>query len=116
MKVNFTSPPRKFTVGNDQSIEISDMGSIELNAQEQVTFIAADKEYDVTAKEWGFYATPSVNGRLKRFGWKTALVRNQRNQHFIMLVDPDKRDLFDKYCVDEEQTVVEWLDERPEKS
>jgi hypothetical protein len=33
------------------------------------------KEYDVAKKDWGFYATPSMNGRLKKFGFKTAIVK-----------------------------------------
>lgn len=115
METNFKDIPRKFRVGHNKSVEISDMGSIHLGANEQVTFInESNKEYDVAAKDWGFYATPSANGRLKRFGFKTALVKNKKNQIYVMIVDVNKRDAFDKYCASEEQTVIEWLDERPE--
>ena len=55
----------------------SDCGRIALAPDEQVTFTTeAGGEYDVTRKSWGFYATPSINGRLKTFGLRAALVRN----------------------------------------
>ena len=73
----------------------------------------AGRRMDVAAKDFGFYATPSVNGRLKNEGFKTALVRNGRGQVYVMVVDSDRMDLFDAYCSREAQTVLEWLDERP---
>ena len=42
MKFSKKNPPRKFKVGLDKSIEISDCGSINLNENEQVTFVTAN--------------------------------------------------------------------------
>ena len=70
----------------------------------------------ILCKDWGFYSTPSINGRLKNEGFKTALVENQNGQIYVMSVDKDKLDLFEKYCKDENQTVLEWLDERKLKN
>ena len=73
------------------------------------------KEYDIVAKDWGFYATPSINGRLLDEGFKTALVKNSFNKFYIMLVDPNKMEVFDKYLETDNQELVEWLDERIDK-
>ena len=35
-----------------------------------------------------------------------------KGQIYVMSVDKDKLDLFEKYCKEENQTVLEWLDER----
>ena len=113
MKFSKKNPPRKFKVGLDKSIEISDCGSINLNENEQVTFVTANgKEHDFAAKSWGFYATPSLNGRLKSFGLKTALVKNSIDQLYVMVVDPVFIDDFYNYLDLEKQVLVEWLDER----
>jgi hypothetical protein len=106
-------PPRLFAVGADQSIEISDHGDIFLEPDGQVTFVTASgSRHDFAAKDWGFYATPSVNGRLANEGFKTALVQNEAGLLFIMVVELEKQHLFERYCVVENQNVLEWLDER----
>ncbi|MCH8331533.1 MAG: hypothetical protein IH946_09175 [Bacteroidetes bacterium] len=113
MKFNQKDPPRKFTVNKNVVVDIYDHGTIDLEANEQVTFITKNgAEYDVARKSWGFYATPSVNGRLKDFGFKTALVRNDQNRYYVMLVEDGKLDDFVRYITDDKQEVVEWLDER----
>ncbi|HLN09267.1 MAG TPA: hypothetical protein VK281_09945, partial [Xanthobacteraceae bacterium] len=62
-------PPRVFTVGNSGPIEMRDCGMVALDADEQLTFVTErGAEYDVARKDWGFYATPSLNGRLMQFG------------------------------------------------
>jgi hypothetical protein len=113
LKINEKKPVRKYRVGLEKQIEISDCGSVGLESNEQVTFVTQDgKEYDVAAKSWGFYATPSVNGRLKAQGFKTALVRNSQGKIYVMLVDPTKMKDFEAYLAEEKQIVEEWLDER----
>lgn len=70
------------------------------------------KECDVTAKEWGFYLTPSINVRLKEKGFKVGLIMNNQGKLFINAVEVDKMTLFEKYLVEnEDSTVVRWLDE-----
>lgn len=113
MKFERIDPPRTFKVGLDRSVEISDCGRVYLGPDEQVTFVSpSGKEYDFAAKSWGFYVTPSVNGRLKRQGFKTALVKNSFAQYYVMVVDPACMDEFNDYLSVEKQVVVEWLDEK----
>lgn len=113
MKLNLTSTPRTFTV-ND--IKINDYGKIVLGPDEMISFITASgKEFDFTAKDWGFYATPSINGRLQKQGFKTALVENPQGRIYLMVVELDKVELFEEYCRKEGQSVREWLDEYPGK-
>ena len=113
MKVEIKEPPRIYIVGQDKSIAISDCGKIYLENDEQITFVTSSgKEHDFAAKSWGFYATPSVNGRLVNQGFKTALVKNVKNQFYIMVVDPEQMQEFEAYLIAENNYVVEWLDER----
>lgn len=104
-------PPRKFLVGNN--ITLNDTGSVILESDEQITFKTEDgKEFDVCRKEWGFYATPSLNGRLKSFGFKSALVKNtMTNMIYVMLVEVEKLDEFFNYASGENLEILDWLDE-----
>lgn len=110
MKLEIKDTPRKFSVGD---IEIKDFGKINLNENEMLSFkTTSNKEYDFTAKEWGFYASPSLNSRLKKEGFKTALVVNETNQLYIMVVENDKIDIFKKYLKDnQDNRLICWLDE-----
>ena len=111
MKLIQNKPPRVFVVGKNKNISISDCGSINLEHNEQVTFLTDDgKEYDVVSKEWGFYATPSINKRLAAQGFKTALVKNYEGVYFIMLVEKEKVSVFKKYLAEEKNFLIQWLD------
>jgi len=113
MKIQKNAPPRVFQVGANEDIIISDCGKIYLESNEQVTFVtAAGKEHDVVRKSWGYYATSSVNGRLVDQGFKTALVKNQFDKYYIMLVEIGCVSGFEAYLSAEKSEVVEWLDER----
>lgn len=112
MKILLKDPPRQFTVGERGDIAISDVGDIHLAPNEQVTFVTeSGRRHDFACKEWGFYATPSVNGRLRNEGLRTALVRNQKGLVYVMVIASEKRAAFDDYCEREKQTVLQWLDE-----
>ena len=112
MKFNKVNPPREFKVGLENQIIIKDCGTIQLKPNEQITFLTGDgKEYDVARKDWGFYSTPSMNGRLKKFGFKTALVKNSFGMYYVMVVENKKLDDFQTYLDKEKNEVVEWLDE-----
>lgn len=112
MRLAEKNPPRVFEPA--PGIAIRDCGDVELRPDEQVTIVTeSGKRMDVAAKDFGFYATPSVNGRLKNEGFKTALVRNARGQVYVMVVDRERMADFERYCGAERQTVLEWLDERP---
>src|SRR5438105_15753607 len=77
VKQAINDPPRAFQVGRTEKIWIRDCAHISLEPDEQVTFLTGEgAEYDVARKDWGFYATPSLNSRLARFGLRGVLVRN----------------------------------------
>jgi hypothetical protein len=108
------TPPRLFRTGQGEAITIADCGEMRLAADEQVTFVTEDgRRHDFAAKDWGFYATPSVNGRLRDEGFKTALVRNRQGRRYVMVVNRTRMAAFEAYCRAESQQVEEWLDERP---
>ncbi len=113
MRFERTEPVRVFKVGQHRQIDISDCGRVYLEPDEQVTFVTpAGKEHDFVAKNWGFYATPSINGRLADQGFKTALVKNSFGKYYIMVVDLDKMADFNAYLEIERHEIAEWLDER----
>jgi hypothetical protein len=106
-------PPRKFEVsGAGVRLQLSDCGRVALSTDEQVTFTTeAGGEFDVTRKSWGFYATPSTNGRLKSFGLRAALVRNVAGRLFVVLVEQGKESEFLAYVEADRQTLLTWLDD-----
>ena len=62
MRLKIKKKPRKFTVGINKKIKISDLGKINLKPDEQISFITESlSAHDVTRKNWGFYATQSIN-------------------------------------------------------
>lgn len=112
MDHNFKKKPRVYTVGKNKNISISDLGKIHLKSDEQLTFITENKnEYDFCRKEWGFYATPSINSRLKNENFLTALVSNENNRIYIMVVEKSKMKKFRAYLKSENQTIVAWFGE-----
>jgi len=116
MKTRVHDEPRTFTVGLSAQVELRDCAHIELQPNEQVTFVTAlgsegGVELDVVRKGWGFYATPSLNSRLVRKGLRAALVRNRLGHFFIVLIEAGKEAQFDEYAANEELTHVAWMDE-----
>ena len=112
MNIRKIEPPREFEVGfQEHRVVLRDCGRVDLSPDEQVTFTTqAGGEYDVVRKDWGFYATPSMNGRLPRYGLRAVLVKNRVNQLFLLLVEKGKEGLFEKYMTLEQLSVVSWLD------
>jgi len=105
-------PPRAFSVGNAAKFELHDCGSVHLAPDEQVTFTTdTGAEYDVARKDWGFYATPSLNARLEQFGLRGVLIRNTvTGRYFLLLVERGREASFNTYLVQENCVVVCWLD------
>lgn len=111
MKFNKNKKKRTFLTGVRNKEKIIDVGKIFLEKNEMITFETKNKSrHDVTKKDWGFYATQSINSRLKK-KFKTALVSNLQNRIYIMMVEKIKMNLFKKYCKLEKQKVLIWLDE-----
>ena len=111
MRFKAKIPPREFEVGYDKKGIIKDCGSMQLLPDEQITFVTeTGNEYDVTRKVWGFYAAPSLNGRLAEFHLRGVLVKNRADRFFLMLVEKGKEDLFRKYVAEERLTIVCWMD------
>ncbi|MFQ5633044.1 MAG: hypothetical protein ACE5I1_30115 [bacterium] len=111
MKFTPIEPPREFEVGLDKKSRLKDCARIELQPDEQVTFLTeTGAEYDVVRKSWGFYATPSLNGRLQQFGLRAVLVKNAISRYFVFLVEKGKEAEFQNYLEIERNEVVSWLD------
>ena len=112
MKFIPENPPRIFHVGRNEDIEINDCGKISLAPNEMVTFIdGTGNEYDVCRKEWGYYATPSINQRLANNGFRTALVKNLIGNTYIMLVNREGEEIFLQYLSEEGSVIICWLDD-----
>lgn len=106
------NPPRVFRVGKDQHIALKDCAHIRLETDEQVTFVTPQGgEYDVVKKKWGFYATPSLNGRLVQFGLKAALTKSAHEKYYVMLVNQGAEEEFLNYLTAEQMTLVTWMHE-----
>ena len=105
-------PPRHFPVGNAVKFDMKDCGELMLGADEQVTFkTERGGEYDIARKDWGFYATPSLNGRLEQFGLRAVLIRNRATgRYFILLVERGEEARFDAYMAREGLDLITWMD------
>lgn len=111
MRLRLNEPPRRFSIGRGEPIVIEDVAHIELDANQQVTFEApGGVEYDVTRKAWGFYATPSLNGRLLDHQLRGVLARSPANKYYVFLVERGREAEFQQYLVAEQNVVVRWLD------
>ena len=107
MNIDKNIPPRTFQIGGRKKITISHMANIELESNEQVTFVGAQgSEADVVKKEWGYYMTPSINKRLSSFGLETFLVQNSRGNIFVMTVEPGGKDEFLEYLDFTNQKII----------
>ena len=75
-------------------------------------------EVDVTRKSWGYYATPSLNGRLREHGLRAALGRRAcrgtattASRMYLLLVERGPRATTSRpTSTAEEMRVVAWLD------
>jgi hypothetical protein len=113
MKLEEVLPPRRFRPTGPDGPEISHVANVELDTNEQVTFVtAAGSEVDVVRKSWGFYPLPSLNSRLHRFQLYSVLVVNGSGSIFLLLVEQGKRKEFEAYLREEGMTVISWLGDR----
>lgn len=112
MKFDRKDPPRRFTVGNQIQFDMHDCGNLALAPNEQVTLLTeAGGEYDIARKDWGFYATPSLDGRLSGFGLHAVLIRNTlTGRYFVLLMEQGQEDAFNAYLEQESLEIIAWLD------
>jgi SAM-dependent methyltransferase len=112
MRIDSLDPPREFTVGQNGSIRLRHVANIELSPDEQVTFVTESRtEYDVVRKDWGYYATPSLNGRLRDHGLRGALVKGEVSGRLhLLLVEIGHEGAFLEYLLNDQLKVVAWLD------
>ena len=92
---------------------ISDYGKVNLNPNDMVSFKTdSGAECDFTAKPWGFYLASSLNQRLKKEGFKVALVVNGQGKLYLNAVEASKMDLFKEYlAANQNSRVICWLDD-----
>ena len=112
MKLEIKDPPRRFPVGLKE-ITLAHVADMALEPDEMVTLSdGAGRELDVTRKDWGWYATPSLGGRLRRFGLRAAIMRNvDTRQCFVVLIEEGREADWRRYMADERQELVLWLDD-----
>ena len=112
MDFKIITPPRNFEVGHrDHTIKLSHVMNLTLAPDEQVTLITErGGELDICRKDWGYYATPSLNGRLKEFGYKCCLV-DSGGKKFIHIVEEDNLECYHEYLAEHNIKIVAWLDE-----
>tara|TARA_B100000579_G_scaffold438030_1_gene471096 strand:- start:4669 stop:5040 length:372 start_codon:yes stop_codon:yes gene_type:complete len=110
MKIKKNRKPRTFFVGKKKNIKIKHLADIFLNNNELLTFKDNKSEYDFSKKNWGYYSTPSINSRLKKFDYKVCLVKNTSDKrYFIFTVKNTKKKEFKKYLSTEKLKVVFWF-------
>src|SRR4051794_17377898 len=98
MKLEPVDPPRPFLVGKHGDVELRDCGRVVLEPNEQLTLMTdTGAEYDVARKEWGFYATPSLNARLESFGLRGVLVSSPESRYHVLLVERGREEAFELY-------------------
>lgn len=111
MRFSPKEPPRRFEAGTDTKVTLSHCGDMHLGPDELISFVTdSGHEYDITRKEWGFYATPSLNHRLLQHNLHAVLARNGTNQFFLLLVENGKEAAFEAYLAAQHMTVVYWMD------
>jgi hypothetical protein len=116
VKLTPIQPPRSFGVGK-RGGTLEHVADVELDHDEVVTLhTGSGTEFDVTRKSWGYYATPSLNGRLREHGLRAVLAvgvpraDGEPERMYVLLVEAGREDDFQTYIDAERMRVVGWLD------
>jgi hypothetical protein len=116
MRLDRQEPPREFAVGR-RGGRLRHVADGWLEADEVLTLRTdSGTEVDVTRKSWGYYATPSLNGRLSEHGLRAVLAigvprdGDEARRMYLLLVERGREDDFQAYIDAEEMEVVAWLD------
>jgi hypothetical protein len=117
MRIEQVDPPREFEVGF-HGATLKHVANLELARDEVVTLVTpSGTELDVTRKEWGYYATSSLNGRLRDHGLRAVLAMGlpregeQAERMYLLLVEEGREDVFEAYLEAESMRVAVWLDD-----
>lgn len=113
MMINSKEPPRTFRVGLQKQIQISHCADIELDADEQITLVTkSGTEFDVVRKSWGYYATPSMNRRLRDHGLRAVLVQGKvSGGMYLLMVERGMEADFELYVQEDRLRILCWLDD-----
>lgn len=117
MRVERVEPPREFEVGLRGGV-LTHAANLELAPDEIVTLVTpSGTQLDITRKEWGYYATSSLNGRLREHGLRAALAVGMpragepAERMYLLLVEEGREQAFDSYLEAEGMRVAAWLDD-----
>ena len=110
MRTKLRKSPRVFEV---KGHKVRDYGKVYLGDGEMISFVTASgRECDFAARDWGFYLGPSINSRLKKEGFKVALVANEKGQLYLNAVEKNRIRDFKKYLkTNQKNRIICWLDE-----
>ena len=116
MKIDPVEPPREFEVGR-RGGRLRHVGDAWLEPDEVLTVrTESGTEVDLTRKSWGYYGSPSLNGRLRDHGLRAALAvgvprdGEEAGRMYLMYVEEGGEGDFEAYLAAEEMEVVAWLD------
>lgn len=116
MRFDPTEPPREFAVGR-RGGRLRHVADGWLEADEVLTLRTdSGTELDLTRKSWGYYGSPSLNGRLREHGLRAALAMGvprdgeEASRMYLMLVEEGHEQAFQDYLEAEEMEIVAWLD------
>jgi hypothetical protein len=116
MRIEPREPPREFAVGR-RGARLAHVADVWLGDDELITLrTESGTELDVTRKDWGYYATPSLNRRLAEHGLRAALcvgvprAERDADRMYVMVVEAGRERAFAAYLEAEEMRVLAWLD------
>tara|TARA_Y100000816_G_C25971445_1_gene506927 strand:- start:299 stop:640 length:342 start_codon:yes stop_codon:yes gene_type:complete len=95
---------RQWKVGLKNDILISEKCIIQLMNNEQISFSSKNfknTDNEICKKKWGYYLTPSVNKRLKKYKHKVFILENSSKNFYLALVKNSNFFDFKKYCKNE---------------
>jgi hypothetical protein len=116
MRVERVEPPREYEVGR-RGARLHHVADAWLEPDEVLTLRTdSGTEVDLTRKSWGYYGSPSLNGRLREHGLRAALAvgvprdGDESNRMYLLLVEEGREADFEAYLEAEDMRVAAWLD------
>jgi len=97
---------RTWKIGLKKNILITETAKIKLKSNEQISFYSQNlnkTENEICKKSWGYYLTPSIDSRLKKYGQKIFVMKNLKKNSYLVIVNNSKLKEFKIYCKAEKQ-------------